>query len=84
MAFTTLLPYAMTLLVLAVGIALLRPTKLDRREPPLIHPSIPLIGHAIGMLRHGNFYLKNLACVLLSTPYLTPHTIDCPSAKEYL
>lgn len=33
--------------------------KLDPREPPLISPKIPLIGHVIGILRHGlPYYAK--------------------------
>lgn len=33
--------------------------KVDPREPPVIYPSIPLIGHTIGVLLDGA-YLKKL------------------------
>jgi hypothetical protein len=33
--------------------------EVDPREPPVIYPKIPLIGHAIGMLVDG-LYLKKL------------------------
>ena len=30
--------------------------KRDWREPPVIRPTIPLIGHIIGLLRYGTDY----------------------------
>jgi hypothetical protein len=30
--------------------------RLDPNEPPLIKPTIPLIGHIIGIIRHQNTY----------------------------
>lgn len=32
----------------------------DPREPPVIYPKIPLIGHIIGMLTDGSMYTKKL------------------------
>ena len=32
----------------------------DPREPPLISPRIPIIGHALGIIRHGiPYYTKH-------------------------
>lgn len=30
--------------------------KRDPREPPVIRPTVPLIGHIIGLLRYGTDY----------------------------
>ena len=30
--------------------------KYDSREPPIIHPKVPYIGHILGMYRHGAKY----------------------------
>lgn len=49
-------------LVIAVGVFLsnlLRP-KLDPREPPVVYPKVPLLGHIIGMLREGPLYYKKV------------------------
>jgi len=49
-------------LVIAVGVFLsnlLRP-KLDPREPPIVHPKVPFLGHVIGMLREGPLYYKRV------------------------
>ncbi|KAF2125356.1 cytochrome P450 [Dothidotthia symphoricarpi CBS 119687] len=35
--------------------------KVDPREPPVVHPSIPLLGHIIGMLTEGPLYLKKIS-----------------------
>ena len=40
------------LLALVFGIRLLRSPR-DSREPPLVSPSIPIIGHMLGLLRYG-------------------------------
>jgi hypothetical protein len=34
--------------------------KLDPREPPVIPPTIPYVGHLIGMGLSGSRYFKNL------------------------
>jgi hypothetical protein len=52
-------------LVIAVGVFLsnlLRP-KLDPREPPIVHPKVPLLGHIIGMLREGPLYYRRVRYV---------------------
>ena len=40
------------LLALVFGVRLLQ-SPIDSREPPLVSPSIPVFGHALGLLRHG-------------------------------
>lgn len=48
------------LLVIAAAIALataldhLLSYKFDPREPPLVKPTIPYIGHILGLIQHGN------------------------------
>lgn len=34
--------------------------KVDPREPPVIYPKIPLVGHIIGMLTGGTTYTRKL------------------------
>lgn len=34
--------------------------KVDPREPPVISPRIPLVGHIIGMLTGGTTYFRQL------------------------
>jgi len=46
--------------VLAVYLTNALRFKVDPREPPVIYPKIPLIGHFIGMLTHGSTYTKKL------------------------
>ncbi|KAJ6588899.1 cytochrome P450 [Mycena capillaripes] len=57
-------PYA-TWLVVAVGTLFvftrqLSSRKLDPREPPLVTPAIPFIGHLLGMIIYGGRYLKGI------------------------
>jgi hypothetical protein len=33
---------------------------MDPREPPLVRPKIPFIGHLIGLMRHQTTYLQML------------------------
>ncbi|KAK3291996.1 cytochrome P450 [Chaetomium fimeti] len=52
----------------------------DPREPPLIHPKIPFIGHIIGLLRHGTKYYSMMAKT-------TPHpifTLPVPNGRMYI
>jgi hypothetical protein len=42
-------------LALFLGTELLR-SKLNAKEPPLVHSSIPFIGHIIGLVRRGTQY----------------------------
>lgn len=46
------------LTVFVTIISRLLSVKHDPREPPLISPKIPYIGHLIGFLRHGNDYMQ--------------------------
>jgi hypothetical protein len=34
--------------------------KIDPREPPVIPPTIPYVGHLLGMLIYGSRYFKSL------------------------
>ena len=38
----------------------LAPSRMDPREPPLLKPRPPLIGHIIGLARHGVDYIDSL------------------------
>ncbi|KAF1928230.1 cytochrome P450 [Didymella exigua CBS 183.55] len=52
--------------------------KVDSREPPVIYPRIPLIGHIIGILTKGALYNKtlsqNLKLPIFTLPVLTGRT----------
>jgi hypothetical protein len=56
-------------LVVALGVYLsgLLDVKIDPREPPVIRPKIPFIGHIIGMLTDGPHYMKRIAYGLAPT-----------------
>ena len=57
MAFITQLLVVLSLSV--GGLYILRSrfgTQVDPREPPFVKPRVPLIGHALGLLRHGSNY----------------------------
>jgi hypothetical protein len=32
----------------------------DPREPPILKPTIPFVGHLIGLIRHGSHFLRLL------------------------
>ncbi len=52
-----------TLGVAALALAYLQPlfsVPKDRREPPLLHSSIPVIGHLLHLIKHGSDYLLEL------------------------
>ena len=52
----------------------------DPREPPVIKPSIPVIGHLIGIYRHGAQYLATI-----NIPYKYPiYTLPTPGMKQYI
>ena len=40
--------------------------RLDAREPPLLKPAVPLVGHIIGLLRHQSGYHQILLYVFYS------------------
>lgn len=50
-------------LVVAIGVYFsgLLDAKLDSREPPLVRPKVPYIGHIIGLLTDGPNYMKRIA-----------------------
>lgn len=56
----TILGLAIVLGVLALHVFAV---KIDVREPPVVYPKIPLIGHLIGLVRDGPLYLKKLTYV---------------------
>lgn len=61
MAMSTVVAGALGLSI-AIGVLLshlLRVT-MDPREPLVVHPKIPLIGHIIGMLQEGPWYFRTV------------------------
>lgn len=65
---------ATALLLLPLLNKFLAPNR-DPREPPFIEPSIPFIGHIIGILRHQNNYhriMQHVSLILSSYQSLTP------------
>ncbi|KAM0261216.1 hypothetical protein ACHAPA_009850 [Fusarium lateritium] len=47
-------------ILIAIVLRKLSFPSLDEREPPLLQPRIPVIGHLIGLLRYQNTYMKRL------------------------
>jgi hypothetical protein len=49
-------------LVIAIGVLLsnLLRVKIDPREPPVIHPTVPLLGHIIGLLKEGPRFFRRV------------------------
>ncbi|KAF4980542.1 hypothetical protein FZEAL_3477 [Fusarium zealandicum] len=65
---------AITLLVGAATLSLLTrllSPRLDPREPPVVRPTIPLIGHIIGIIRHQSDYHRILHNANPSQPIAT-------------
>ncbi|KAL4984222.1 cytochrome P450 [Aspergillus falconensis] len=54
---------------------------LDPREPPKVHSEIPLIGHLLGLLRHGMGYFGRLAA---ENPTYPIFTINLLTNKQYI
>ncbi|KAL2016806.1 hypothetical protein VTK56DRAFT_2975 [Thermocarpiscus australiensis] len=50
------------------------------KEPPLIRPKIPLIGHVIGLLRHGTGYYSRIAKACKQPIF----TLPVPLGKMYI
>lgn len=51
--------------LLAYGLLQLAETWIGRlvsKEPPLVRPRVPIIGHIVGVMQHGVSYLKMLRC----------------------
>ncbi|KAI1650849.1 cytochrome P450 [Daldinia loculata] len=55
--------------------------KLDPREPPIIAPAIPLIGHLLGMALLGGRYIKNLG---IRNQQLPIFTLPVPRSRIYV
>ncbi|KAI0178614.1 cytochrome P450 [Hypoxylon sp. FL1284] len=55
--------------------------KVDPREPPLIVPAIPLVGHLLGMALLGGKYIKNLG---LRNQHLPIFTLPVPASRIYI
>lgn len=69
-----------------IGYLLLRNSRRDPKEPPLIHNGIPVLGHIIGMIRFGGDYWGKQACVLFRLhPKLQERQsrTDPPNSKKY-
>ncbi|KAF2202619.1 cytochrome P450 [Delitschia confertaspora ATCC 74209] len=78
---------ALTGLLIAFAVAFLfnrlLSTKPDPREPPIVQPEIPFIGHIIGLLRHGAAYshIVSARCnsPIFSLPMLNSRTYTVTS-----
>ncbi|KAI1777319.1 cytochrome P450 [Hypoxylon cercidicola] len=55
--------------------------KIDPREPPVIVPMIPLVGHILGMVLLGGKYIKNLG---LRNRNLPIFTLPVPASRIYI
>jgi hypothetical protein len=59
MAISTVAVGALGLAIaISVLVSNLLRVSLDPREPLVVHPKIPLIGHIIGMLKEGPWYFR--------------------------
>ncbi|KAL4747285.1 hypothetical protein BDW72DRAFT_17898 [Aspergillus terricola var. indicus] len=54
---------------------------LDPREPPEVHSKIPIIGHLLGLLRHGMGYFSQMAAENSAHPIFT---INLLTNKQYI
>ncbi|KAI1387763.1 cytochrome P450 [Hypoxylon trugodes] len=55
--------------------------KLDPREPPILAPSIPIIGHILGMALWGGAYIKNIGIRRRDLPIFT---LPVPGSRIYV
>ncbi|XXG95684.1 hypothetical protein Hte_001953 [Hypoxylon texense] len=55
--------------------------KIDPREPPVIVPIIPIVGHILGMASLGGRYIKNLG---LRNRNLPIFTLPVPASRIYI
>jgi membrane protein DedA with SNARE-associated domain len=60
---TGCVPWFLLLLIVVVLVRGQLFIKMEQSEPPLLQPTIPYIGHAIGFLRHQTKYLAILKYV---------------------
>ncbi|KAH7071345.1 cytochrome P450 [Paraphoma chrysanthemicola] len=62
MAFSTITTGAIALGLAAMAFLFYTMrVKVDPREPPVVHPTVPFFGHLIGMLTEGPLYLKRVS-----------------------
>ena len=52
----------------------------DEREPPVLNSTIPYIGHILGLIRHGQYYLERLG----HSKRLPIYTIQMLNKKTYV
>lgn len=57
---TEYMPWVFVLLAVVVLVRWQPIIKMEPSEPPLLQPTIPYVGHAIGFLRHQTKYLAIL------------------------
>ncbi|KAI5866363.1 cytochrome P450 [Durotheca rogersii] len=92
MAFANLLPLESWWPPSAAGILLaltalyafalyLSSRKLDPREPEVVAPAVPLVGHVLGMAIFGGRYVKNLG---IRRPDLPIFTLPVPGSRLYI
>lgn len=55
--------------------------KIDSREPPVIAPTIPIVGHILGMALLGGRYIKNLGIRHRNLPIFT---LPVPGSRIYI
>ncbi|KAI1411128.1 cytochrome P450 [Hypoxylon sp. FL1857] len=55
--------------------------KIDPREPPVIAPAIPVVGHVLGMALLGGRYIKNLGIRNRNLPVFT---LPVPGSRIYI
>ncbi|KAK8069425.1 cytochrome P450 [Apiospora phragmitis] len=73
--------HALTLFLFATFFGLyLRPVH-PSREPPIIKPTIPYVGHVLGMLLYGGHYLKQLGLRHRQYPIFT---LPMPGSRMYV
>ncbi|KAK8098549.1 uncharacterized protein PG998_014035 [Apiospora kogelbergensis] len=80
---TMLLPYANAFAISFIAIVLwqyLQPPP-SSREPPTITPTIPYIGHLLGMLFYGSRYLKQTG---LREKHTSIFTLPMPGSRMYV
>ncbi|KAJ7823956.1 cytochrome P450 [Mycena olivaceomarginata] len=67
---------------LFIGARYLSSRKVDPREPPVVSPAIPFIGHLLGMAIYGGRYLKGIG---IQNRHQTPiFTLPVPNSRLYI
>ncbi|KAK7976546.1 hypothetical protein PG989_015009 [Apiospora arundinis] len=76
-------PYAHALTLSLIAIVFLQYLRFahSSREPPVIKPTIPYVGHLLGMLFYGGRYLKQLGLQQKHTPIFT---LPMPGSRMYV